>query len=79
MVRLKSHAMAKSGRVAMRAEKGHLRDDDFFPANALEIVLLIDSWENQEAIDVHYVTDDGHSSRTARKIRLTHDRRTLPV
>ncbi len=49
--------MEKSGTAAaIRAEKGNLRYDYFFPANDLETVLLIDSWENQEAIDVHHAS-----------------------
>ena len=47
----------KSGTAAaIRAEKGNLRYDYFFPANDPETVLLIDSWENQEAIDVHHAS-----------------------
>lgn len=41
---------------AIRAEKGNLRYDYFIPAKDPEIVLLIDSWENQEAIDVHHAS-----------------------
>ncbi|EFW89289.1 antibiotic biosynthesis monooxygenase [Streptococcus equinus ATCC 9812] len=41
---------------AIRAEKGNLRYDYFIPAKDPETVLLIDSWENQEAIDVHHVS-----------------------
>ena len=37
-------------------KNGNLRYDYFFPANDLETVLLIDSWENQEAIDVHHAS-----------------------
>ncbi|OAV80957.1 monooxygenase [Streptococcus gallolyticus subsp. gallolyticus] len=49
--------MEKSGTAAaIRAEKGNLRYDCFFPANDPETVLLIDSWENQEAIDVHHAS-----------------------
>lgn len=49
--------MEKSGTAAaIRAEKGNLRYDYFFPANNPETVLLIDSWENQEAIDVHHAS-----------------------
>ncbi|KXT65652.1 hypothetical protein SGADD02_01875 [Streptococcus gallolyticus] len=33
-----------------------MRYDYFFPANDPETVLLIDSWENQEAIDVHHAS-----------------------
>ena len=49
--------MEKSGTAAaIRAEKGNLRYDYFFPANDPETVLLIDSWENQEAIDTHHAS-----------------------
>ncbi len=49
--------MEKSGTAAaIRSEKGNLRYDYFFPANAPETVLLIDSWENQEAIDAHHAS-----------------------
>ncbi len=49
--------MEKSGTAAaIRAEKGNLRYEYFFPANDPETVLLIDSWENQEAIDVHHAS-----------------------
>ena len=41
---------------AIRAEKGNLRYDYFIPAKSPETVLLIDSWENQEAIDVHHAS-----------------------
>lgn len=49
--------MEKSGTAdAIRAEKGNLRYDYFFPANDPETLLLIDSWENQEAIDAHHAS-----------------------
>ena len=38
----------------IRQEKGNLRYDYFFSADDAETVLLIDSWENQEAIDAHH-------------------------
>ncbi|QGX45171.1 putative quinol monooxygenase [Streptococcus equinus] len=41
---------------AIRAEKGNLRYDYFIPEKDPETVLLIDSWENQEAIDVHHAS-----------------------
>lgn len=41
---------------AIRAEKGNLRYDYFIPTKDPETVLLIDSWENQEAIDVHHAS-----------------------
>lgn len=40
----------------IRAEKGNLRYEYFYPLNDEETVLLIDSWENQEAIDEHHKT-----------------------
>lgn len=47
----------QSGIVAkIRAEKGNLRYDYFFSLEDPETLLLIDSWENQEAIDVHHAS-----------------------
>jgi quinol monooxygenase YgiN len=40
----------------IRAESGNLRYDYFFPMNDQETVLLIDSWENQRAIDIHHAS-----------------------
>ena len=49
--------MISSGTVeAIRNEKGNIRYDYFYPVNDSETVLLIDSWENQEAIDVHHAS-----------------------
>ena len=49
--------MEKSGVAAkIRAEKGNLRYDYFFPMNNPETVLLIDSWESEEAIDIHHAS-----------------------
>ena len=49
--------MISSGTVeAIRNEKGHIRYDYFYPVDDVETVLLIDSWENQDAIDVHHGT-----------------------
>lgn len=39
---------------AIREEAGNLKYDYFFPMDDAETVLLIDSWENQDAIDVHH-------------------------
>lgn len=39
---------------AIRKEAGNLKYDYFFPMDDAETVLLIDSWENQDAIDVHH-------------------------
>lgn len=41
---------------AIRAEEGNLRYEYFQPLNAPEIVLLIDSWSDQEAIDAHHAS-----------------------
>lgn len=49
--------MMQRGIVAkIRAEKGNLRYDYFFSLEDPETLLLIDSWENQEAIDVHHAS-----------------------
>lgn len=40
----------------IRAEKGNVRYEYFFPIKDSETVLLIDAWENQEAIDVHHAS-----------------------
>lgn len=49
--------MTSSGVVqAIREEKGNLKYEYFFPMDDPETVLLIDSWENQEAIDEHHKT-----------------------
>lgn len=42
---------------AIRKERGNLQYEYFFPKNDSETVLLIDQWENQEAIDLHHATD----------------------
>ena len=49
--------MEASGTAAeIRAEAGNLRYEYFFPMNDQETVLLIDSWENQAAIDLHHAS-----------------------
>ena len=49
--------MEKSGTAdKIRAEKGNIRYEYFFPMNDPETVLLIDAWENQEAIDEHHAS-----------------------
>jgi quinol monooxygenase YgiN len=40
----------------IRSESGNVRYEYFFPMNDPETVLLIDAWENQEAIDVHHAS-----------------------
>ena len=47
--------MVSSGVVdRVRNEKGNLRYNYFFPMDDAETVLLIDRWENQEALDEHH-------------------------
>lgn len=55
--------MISSGIVdEIRLKKGNLRYEYFIPLNDDNIVLLIDSWENQEALDSH------HNSETMKMI-----------
>ena len=50
--------MVESGIVEkIRNEAGNIKYDYFFPMDDEETVLLIDTWENQEAIDVHHQTE----------------------
>lgn len=47
--------MVKTGVVdRVRAEKGNQRYNYFFPMDDPETVLLIDRWENHEALDEHH-------------------------
>ena len=56
--------MISSGTVEkIRAEKGNLRYEYYLPfgeekagENSSKTILLIDSWENQQAIDLHHAT-----------------------
>ena len=49
--------MISSGVVEqIRAEEGNLKYDYFLPLNSDETVLLIDSWENQQALDKHHAS-----------------------
>ncbi|MBQ8791844.1 MAG: antibiotic biosynthesis monooxygenase [Ruminiclostridium sp.] len=49
--------MLSSGIVdRIRAEKGNLKYEYFIPFDDAETILLIDSWENQEALDIHHAT-----------------------
>jgi quinol monooxygenase YgiN len=41
---------------AIRAEDGNLRYEYFFPIDDPETVLLIDSWRNQAALDLHHAS-----------------------
>lgn len=50
--------MMESGLVdQIRREEGNLRYEYFLPLEDPETVLLIDSWENQEAIDRHHASE----------------------
>ena len=56
-----SEEMMSSGIVAaIRNEKGNLQYDYFYPVEDTETVLLIDSWVNQDAIDMHHRTPMMH-------------------
>ena len=49
--------MEKSGTADLiRAEDGNLRYEYYIPMNDPETVLLIDSWEDQAAIDTHHAS-----------------------
>lgn len=49
--------MERSGTAALiRGEEGNLRYDYFFSMEDSETVLLIDCWENQQAIDMHHAS-----------------------
>ena len=49
--------MTASGTLAaIRAEAGNLRYEYYQPLDDPETILLIDSWESQEAIDVHHAS-----------------------
>ncbi|MBP3923326.1 MAG: antibiotic biosynthesis monooxygenase [Ruminiclostridium sp.] len=49
--------MISSGIVdRIRAEQGNLRYEYFMPFDDAETILLIDSWENQEVLDIHHAT-----------------------
>ena len=40
----------------IRSEKGNIRYEYFLPIEDDEVVLLIDSWESQEALDIHHAS-----------------------
>ena len=49
--------MEQSGTATLiRAEDGNEKYDYFFPMSDPETVLLIDSWKDQESIDVHHAS-----------------------
>lgn len=41
----------------IRARSGNLKYEYFFPLNDSQTVLLIDSWENQAALDKHHESE----------------------
>lgn len=41
----------------IKAQPGNTRYEYFIPVDDLETILLIDSWENQEAIDKHHASE----------------------
>ncbi len=50
--------MISSGIVdKVRNEKGNIRYEYFFPVNDSESVLLIDIWENKEALNIHHKSE----------------------
>ena len=58
-----ANEMIESGFVAqIRNEAGNLRYEYYFPMEDDNSVLLIDSWESQEALDIH------HTSKMMQKI-----------
>ena len=64
--------MVSSGIVDdIRNEAGNLRYEYFFPMDDKHTVLLIDSWENQKAIDDH------HASEMMGKIALPREKYNL--
>ena len=66
--RLFAQEMESSGTAAaIRAEKGNIRYEYFFPMNDPETVLLIDAWESQAAIDAHHASPMMETIRTLRE------------
>lgn len=50
--------MVQSGTAEkVRQERGNLKYEYFFPMNDPHTVLLIDEWENEEAIDLHHKSE----------------------
>ena len=50
-----AEGMVSSGIVnRVRAEEGNLKYEYFFPMDDSETVLLIDRWQNEEALDIHH-------------------------
>ena len=63
--------MLTSGLVnEIRKEKGNRRYEYFFSVEDEETVLLVDSWDNQEAIDLHH---HGSNNGTKNQISSTYE------
>lgn len=63
--------MVSSGTVTkIKAEEGNLKYDYFFPMEDASTVLLIDSWKNQKAIDLHH---ESEMMQTILKLREKYD------
>ena len=63
--------MERSGTADLiRAEAGNERYDYFFPMNDPETVLLIDSWKDQESLDIHH---DAPMMKTIAALREKYD------
>ena len=67
-----ANEMISSGIVnEIRSKEGNLRYEYFEPLDDKETILLIDSWKNQEALDMH------HKSETMNKIMNLRDKYDL--
>ncbi len=50
--------MVSSGIVQrVRAEEGNERYEYFFPMDNPEVVMLVDRWKNEEALDLHHKSE----------------------
>ncbi len=50
--------MVSSGIVQkVRAEEGNERYEYFFPMDDPEVVMLVDRWKNEEALDLHHKSE----------------------
>ena len=53
-----ANEMISSGIVdEIRNEEGNLKYEYFLPMNNSETILLIESWKNQEALDIHHKSE----------------------
>lgn len=60
--------MVQSGTVEkVRQENGNIRYEYFFPMDDPDTVLLIDEWENEEAIDLHHKSEMMETIASLRK------------